>query len=86
YSRDNDIAFRNELDGLVEQHPELIASYIIGQSVTADSIMQNAPEYKNQTVYISGPEPMVDSIGEDLKASGVDLKQDWFPGYDESSF
>ena len=86
YSRDNDIAFRNELDELVEQHPELTVSYIIGQSVTADSIMQNAPEYKNQTVYISGPEPMVDSIGEDLKASGVDLKQDWFPGYDESSF
>lgn len=86
YSRDNDIPFKQELDDLANQHPELTVSYIIGQSVTADSIIKNAPDYKNQTVYISGPEGMVDSIGEELKAGGVDLKQDWFPGYSETTF
>lgn len=86
YCRDDNIPFKNELDELVEQHPELTVHYIIGQSVTADSIMQNAPDYTDQTVYISGPEPMVDSIGEELKANGVDLKQDWFPGYSETTF
>ncbi|MGH7203750.1 MAG: hypothetical protein ACREHC_04885 [Candidatus Levyibacteriota bacterium] len=34
--------------------------------------------------YISGPEPMVDALGETLKKMSIPedhLKQDWFPGY-----
>ncbi|HEU4830573.1 MAG TPA: FAD-dependent oxidoreductase [Candidatus Saccharimonadales bacterium] len=86
YSRDENIPFRSEFDALAANHPELKIQYIVGQPVTSDSILELASPAAGQTVFISGPEPMVDSIGEDLKARGVNLKQDWFPGYTESTF
>jgi len=38
------------------------------------------------TVYISGPEPVVESVGNALKQRGLTVKQDWFPGYDEQTY
>jgi hypothetical protein len=29
---------------------------------------------------------MVESVGNALKQRGVNLKQDWFPGYDERNY
>jgi hypothetical protein len=29
---------------------------------------------------------MVETVGEELKKSGINLKQDWFPGYDEKNY
>lgn len=86
YTRDDQIPFKAEFDALVEQHDELTIHYIVGQPVTTESILQYAPQATNQVTYISGPEPMVDAIGDELKARGVDLKQDWFPGYDQTTF
>lgn len=86
FGRDENFAFRGEFDEIVKSHPELTISYMVGQPITAESILKNAPEAKDQTVYLSGPEPMVDAIGEELKKAGVALQQDWFPGYDEHSY
>ena len=86
FGRDDDFAFRGEFDGLMATHPELIIDYIVGESITAESIMRHAPEVKSTVTYISGPEAMVDAVGEELKNSGVNLKQDWFPGYDEATY
>lgn len=86
YSRDDQIPFKAEFDKLLEQHDELTIHYIIGQPVTMESIIQNAPQAISQVTYISGPEPMIDTIGDELKSRGVNLKQDWFPGYDQTTF
>jgi ferredoxin-NADP reductase len=86
FGRDENFAFRNEFDKLVAAHPELKVDYIVGEPITADAILNHAPESTAQTVYLSGPEAMVDAIGEELKSRGVDLKQDWFPGYTEATY
>lgn len=86
FGRDENFAFRTEFDLLNDTHPELKIDYIVGESISADSILAHAPEASRKTTYLSGPEAMVDAVGEDLQARGVKLKQDWFPGYDESTY
>ena len=86
YGRDENFAFKNEFNKLAAQHPELKIDYLVGERISADSIFSHAPEAKDQTTYISGPEPMVDSIGDDLQKAGVTLKQDWFPGYTDETY
>lgn len=86
FGRDENFAFRGEFDTLVAAHPELKIDYIIGEPITADAIMAHAPEAAEQEIYLSGPEPMVDAVGEALMARGVVLRQDWFPGYTEATY
>lgn len=85
YNRDHQAPFRDEFETLRESHPELELRYVTGEPITAESILEHAPEARERTVYLSGPEPMVDSVGEELKKLGIDLKQDWFPGYTEQT-
>lgn len=86
FSRDAQIAFRAELDQLCAQHPELDVRYLIGEPISAERILDEEPQAARVPVYLSGPEPMVESVGNALKQRGVDLKQDWFPGYDERNY
>lgn len=86
YGRDENFAFRNEFEALVAAHPELTIDYIVGEMISADTILSHAPEATERTTYLSGPEPMVDAVGEDLQKHGVTLKQDWFPGYNEATY
>ena len=81
FGRDENFAFRSEFDRLQAAHPELKIDYIVGESITADTILLHAPEAIEKTTYLSGPEPIVDTVGDDLQQRGVKLKQDWFPGY-----
>jgi ferredoxin-NADP reductase len=86
-NRDDQIVFRDEFEQLKTYHPELKIVYLVGEKLTAERLLQAAPEMRERTTYLSGPEPMVDAIGDDLKAHGVtDLKQDWFPGYTETNY
>jgi len=85
FNRDEQIPFKEEFEALKELHPELELRYITGQPITAATIIERAPESKDRTVYLSGPEPMVDSVGDELKDQGVNLKQDWFPGYTDQT-
>ena len=86
YGRDENFAFKDEFNKIASEHQELAVKYVIGEVISADTILAHAPLAKQRTVYISGPEAMVDAVGEDLKARGVNLKQDWFPGYDEQTY
>lgn len=86
FGRDDNFAFRGEFDKVVENHPELRIDYIVGEPITADAILTHAPESSEQTTYLSGPEPMVDAIGDELQKRDVKLKQDWFPGYTEITY
>lgn len=86
FGRDDNFAFRQEFDNIASTHPELQIDYIVGEMVSADNILKYAPEAASTTVYISGPEPLVDAVGDDLQAKGVKLKQDWFPGYTDKTY
>jgi len=86
YGRDDNFAFRGEFDAIAAKHPELTINYLPGQPITADSILETAPDAARCITYLSGPEPMVEAVGEALKAKGVNLKQDWFPGYDDKNY
>jgi ferredoxin-NADP reductase len=86
FNREDAVPFRTEFEKLAAEHPELTLNYIVGQPVTAEAILEIAPSASSQVTYLSGPEPMVDAVGDELKKHGINLKQDWFPGYDETSF
>jgi ferredoxin-NADP reductase len=86
FNRDTQIAFRDELQQLAARHPELDVRYLIDKVISADLILDEEPRAAHLPVYLSGPEPMVESVGNELKHRGVDLRQDWFPGYDERNY
>lgn len=86
FNRTDAVPFQKELENLAQKHLEFHMKLIVGEPITAEKILLLAPTAKEQVVYLSGPEPLVKSIGSALKELGVVTKQDRFPGYDESNF
>ncbi len=86
FNRTSGIPFEKELADLALKHSEFQMQTIIGESVTAERIFALAPSLRERTAFLSGPAPMVSSVGSTLKEAGVTVKQDRFPGYDESNF
>ena len=86
FNRTNEIPFEKELQKLSQEHSEFQIKSVIGEPVTAEKIFELAPEAAGRVVYLSGPAPMVSSIGSVLKERGVTIKQDRFPGYDATNF
>ena len=86
FNRNDDVPFQSELRKLGDQHSEFDLQVLVGQPISADTILRIAPQATRQTVYLSGPEPMVESVGLALRERGVRIKQDWFPGYDEKNY
>lgn len=86
FNRTNEILFREEFETLAEKHSEFTFLPIVGEDISTHNILKRVPEANGQTFYLAGPEAMVESVGEDLKKQGVNLKQDWFPGYNESNY
>jgi len=85
-NRDNDFPYRKELDALRGQHPEFRIDYVVGPNRIYDkSIPRLVPDIEKPMLYVSGPEPMVESMDETLKKIGVPeerIKNDFFPGYE----
>lgn len=86
FNRTSKIPFEDELQKLSAEHPELKVKIFIGESVTAEKILESATEVNKEKVFLSGPAPLVSSIGAVLKERGVSIKLDRFPGYDETNF
>lgn len=84
-NHDEHIVFRDELDRFAQHNPKLKIQYLIAsERVDAARIKKEFPDLKTRFFYVSGPEPMVEKLGQTLKDLGVPadhLKQDWFPGY-----
>jgi len=84
-NRNKEIVYRNELDVLTKEHPELEIYYIIHpERCDANLIRKNVPNLIEKTYYISGPINMVKAIAEALLEIDVDskkIKKDYFPGY-----
>ncbi len=86
FNRTDAVPFRVELEALAAIHPELHLHIIIGQHISAETILASEPQAQQRTVYISGPEAMVESVGTALRNYGISIKQDWFPGYTEKNY
>lgn len=85
-NRTDEVVFRKEFNELQKRHPEFKIHYLIGQRVDEETIRKYVPDLTSPLFYVSGPEPMVESIGDNLKKLGVPddhIKQDFFPGYPE---
>ena len=84
-NRTDEIVFRAELTKFQEQNPDLKIDYIVQPDKLDDAKLQAAVQAEeNPLIYVSGPEPMVDSIAEQLVGLGVSedsIKKDHFPGY-----
>lgn len=88
-SRTPEVPFKDELEQLVTDDPQLKIHYVVGSPLTAASLQSLVPTLDQALVYVSGPEPMVEALGEDLKRHGLSesqLKQDFFPNYNETNY
>lgn len=86
FNRNEEIPFKNEFDSLDREHPEFKVVYIVGEPVSAQKIKELVPTIMEQAVYISGPEAMVDKVGQELEKDNIQIKKDRFPGYDIHNF
>ncbi|SRR5258708_9141617 len=84
-NRDKNIVFKDEFEKIAETSPSFKIHYIINpEHVDEAKINELVPDFKNKIFYISGPEAMVESLGEMLGKMGINkenIRQDWFPGY-----
>jgi ferredoxin-NADP reductase len=85
-NRENDFPYRKELEALKVRHPKFRIDYVVSPNrIDENSIPQLVPDIEKPTFYVSGPEPMVESMDEILKKIGVPeerIKNDFFPGYE----
>jgi ferredoxin-NADP reductase len=87
--RTADLPFRAEFDEWAAADSKFKVQYVIGQPLTPASLTAILPGLNDSLVYLSGPEPMVESLGDQLKAAGLSeaqLKQDFFPNYTEANY
>jgi ferredoxin-NADP reductase len=85
-NRTDELAFRDTLESLRQEHPDFRIDYLIGDNrLTGNSIREAAPALQSTRFFVSGPEPMVESLDRTLKGLGVpesSIVNDFFPGYD----
>ncbi|MBU6232112.1 FAD-dependent oxidoreductase [Patescibacteria group bacterium] len=86
FNRTDEIPFIDEFRSLASKHSEFGMMPIVGEKITAEAILSKISGKEKQAMYLSGPEPMVESVGAELKTKGVNIKQDWFPGYTDQNF
>ncbi|MGE5443837.1 MAG: ferredoxin--NADP reductase [Ignavibacteriales bacterium] len=86
-NRDQNIVYKDELEVFAKNNPNFKMHYIISpERIDLAKIKEHVPDVQKPIFYVSGPEPMVESLGNALKQAGIPadhLKQDWFPGYSE---
>ncbi len=85
-NRDNNIAFKEELDKLAANNPNLKIEYIVNPNkIDKQLLKQRIDATQNPIVYVSGPKPMVLDFADQLSELGLsndNIKIDDFPGYE----
>jgi ferredoxin-NADP reductase len=80
-------AYKKEFDAMAKRNAKLKIHYLFHpRRIDEQTIKEFVPDLSTPFFYVSGPEPMVESIGKMLQQIGVSkdrIKQDWFPGYPE---
>jgi ferredoxin-NADP reductase len=84
-NRDQNIVFKEELETIAANNPNFTIHYIFSpEHVDEQKIREYIHDLTKPIFYISGPEPMVDTLIETLKKMDIaedHIKGDWFPGY-----
>lgn len=84
-SRDKNIVYKDELETFLKNNSNLKIHYVISPEIINEKkIKELVANLQKPTFYVSGPEPMVESLGNTLGQIGIPenhIKQDWFPGY-----
>ena len=84
-NQDNDFPYRKELEALKKRHLEFRIDYVVSpKRIDEKTIPKLVPDMDKPVFYVSGPEPMVESLDKTLKKLGVSkqrIKNDFFPGY-----
>lgn len=81
--RQEDVMFRDLFDR-ARQAFGLRPVYVLSQPIDEAIIRREVPDWRERLWYVSGPEPMVQSLSQALIALGVpraQIKRDYFPGY-----
>lgn len=87
--RNENLPFKNELEEWSQNDSSLHVQYVLGAPLTAEKLAELLPEINSSLVYVSGPEPMVETLGAALEAAGLpesQLKRDDFPNYNENNY
>ena len=87
-NRTNKGPFRDEFDRYAAAGSGFTVHYVTGL-VTAGGLKELLPGLMESFIYISGPEPLVETLGDTLREAGLpeeQLKQDFFPNYTEKNF
>lgn len=78
-------AYKKELEAMARRNPNFKIIYLFHpQRIDKHTLKELVPDLKKPLLYVSGPEPMVESVGKLLQQMGIPrnrIKQDWFPGY-----
>ncbi|HEX8931701.1 MAG TPA: FAD-dependent oxidoreductase, partial [Patescibacteria group bacterium] len=84
-NRDKNIVYKDELELIAQTNLNFKIHYIFSpEHLDEAKIRAFIPDLQKPLFYVSGPEPMVDQLGELLKKMGIaeeQLQQDWFPNY-----
>ncbi len=84
-TRNYDIPFKDELEQFAANDPSMSIEYVVDPNIINKDILKaRIDEVDNPYVYVSGPEPMVKAIAEQLAELGMakeNIKTDDFPGY-----
>lgn len=86
-NRDQNIVYKDELEALTKNNPLFQIHYVFSpEHIDEKKIKEFVPDLQKPIFYVSGPEPMVLSLYNELKGIGIPenhLKKDSFPGYPE---
>lgn len=94
-SREDDIVFKDDLESMARQNPNLKVVNTITRPgpawkgftgrIDGNLIVREVPDYANRIFFTSGPRKMVDAMLALLNDLGLpenQIKQEYFPGYD----
>ena len=87
-NRTDQVPFRAEFDRYAAEDRGFKVHYLTGL-VTEEDLRELLPDLMEALIYISGPEPLVETMGDTLRASGLpekQIKQDFFPNYSAKNF
>lgn len=78
--------FKEEFEEIAKNNPNFKIHYIVSPKHINEEVVKGAvPNLEEPIFYVSGPEPMVESLVGMLKGMGISedrIKTDYFPGYE----
>lgn len=87
-TEDDPILFKQDLDSFSQHNPDLHVEYIRDPRKNMERALQEAIKQTNEPyVYITGPEPMVESFAVIVKKMGLNIghiQTDFFSGYEHA--